>query len=75
MTAQASPIKSPITDAAYDIISTLHTKLEGIQTYSKYAKDGNSQIWQQLAQSDMQAVNTLCQQLEQMVQNGQFRNK
>ena len=67
-------IGSPISNPAYNVISALQAKLEGLEAYRKYAQsDSNSQLWQQLTQLDTQAVQLLTQQLEQMAQQGQLR--
>jgi hypothetical protein len=64
---------SPISDEAYDIISALHNKLEGLDAYSKYAQDGRNEVWQQLSQMDRQAVTVLCEHLEKIVKDGRLR--
>ena len=66
-------VGSPISNEAYNVLSTLHTKLEGLEAYRKYQQDGNGQLWQQLSQQDNQAVEALVQELERMVQSGTFR--
>jgi len=67
-------IGSPISNTAYNVISALQAKLEGLEAYRKYAQsDSNSQLWQQLTQLDTQAVQLLTSQLEQMAQQGQLR--
>jgi hypothetical protein len=67
-------IGSPISNPAYNVISALQAKLEGLEAYRKYAQsDGNQQLWQQLTQMDTQEVELLSSQLEQMAQNGQLR--
>ena len=67
-------IGSPISNPAYNVISALQAKLEGLEAYRKYAQsDGNSQLWQQLTQLDTQCVQLLTAQLEQMAQQGQLR--
>lgn len=68
-------VGSPISNEAYNVLSTLHTKLEGLEAYRKYQQDGNGQIWQQLSQQDNQAVETLVQELERLVKSGGFRSK
>ena len=57
------------------MLSTLHTKLEGLEAYRKYQQDGSQQLWQQLSQQDNQAVEMLVSELERMVQSGTFRMK
>ena len=67
-------IGSPISNPAYNVISALQAKLEGLEAYRKYAQsDSNQQLWQQLTQLDTQAVQLLTTQLEQMAQSGQLR--
>ena len=67
-------IGSPISNTAYNVISALQVKLEGLEAYRKYAQsDSNNQLWQQLTQLDIQAVQLLTQELEQMAKNGQLR--
>jgi hypothetical protein len=67
-------IGSPISNTAYNVISALQAKCEGLEAYRKYAQsDGNSKLWQQLTQLDTQAVQLLTAELEQMAKNGQLR--
>ena len=65
-------VGSPISNEAYNVLSALHSKLEGLEAYRKYQQDGG-QIWQQLSQQDNQAVQTLIQELERLVRDGKFR--
>jgi hypothetical protein len=69
----SSGVGSPISNDVYNVIAALHEKLEGLEAYCKYAQGGSNQIWQQLSQFDQQAVQLLCQQLEQLVQSGKLR--
>ena len=74
MTMTQSGISSPISNEAYNVLTALQSKLEGLEAYRKYAQNGSdSQIWQQLARSDTQAVEMLVQELERMVRDGKFR--
>ena len=66
-------VGSPISNEAYNVLSALHSKLEGLEAYRKYSQDGDARIWQQLSQQDTQAVETLVQELERLVQQGKFR--
>jgi hypothetical protein len=66
-------VGSPISNAAYNVLSALHSKLEGLEAYRKYSQDGNQQLWQQLSQADTQAVETLVGELERLVRDNQFR--
>ena len=69
---QSQGVGSPISNEAYNVLSALHSKLEGLEAYRKYQQDGG-QIWQQLSQQDTQAVQTLVGELERLVQEGRFR--
>jgi hypothetical protein len=69
---QTQGVGSPISNEAYNVVAALHAKLEGLEAYRKYQQSGG-QIWQQLAQQDIQAVETLVQELEQLVKGGKFR--
>ena len=72
-TQQRQGIGSPISNEAYNVVSALHSKLEGLEAYRKYSQDGDQQIWQQLSQADNQAVETLIGELERLVRDGKFR--
>jgi hypothetical protein len=68
--AQAMPAQSgyPVDDLTYDLISVLHTKLEGLAAYKKYLQDAQGdqeamQILQQCQQQDMQMAQQLKQHL------------
>ena len=73
VTQQRQNIGSPIRNEAYNVISALHSKLEGLEAYRKYSQDGDQRIWQQLSQQDNQAVETLIGELERLVRNNKFR--
>ena len=67
-------IGSPVSNEVYNVISVLHNKMEELEAYRMYAKDGgNPQLWQYLTQTDTQAVQYLMQELERIVQTGQHR--
>ena len=68
----AASTSLPVSNAAYDVIATLHEKLQGMEAMQQYAKDGNASLWQQMSQADIQSVNTLCGELERIVQAGQL---
>ena len=72
-TQQRQGIGSPISNEAYNVVSALHSKLEGLEAYRKYSQDGAQQIWQQLSQADNQAVETLIGELERLVRDNKFR--
>lgn len=66
-------IGSPISNEAYDVLTALQSKLEGLEAYRKYAKDGNDTLWQELSRADQQCVDRLVGELERMVKEGTFR--
>lgn len=66
-------VGSPISNEAYNIISALHAKLEGLEAYRKYAKDATTEIWRDLTQIEMQGVERLVSQLEHIVAEGKLR--
>ena len=73
---QVQGIGSPVSNEVYDVITTLQSKLKGLEAYRKFAQNGgNTQLWQYLSQIDQQAVQVLSQQLEQMVQAGHLRQR
>ena len=72
-TQQGQGVGSPISNEAYNVLSALHSKLEGLEAYRKYSRDGGEQLWQRLTQQDTQAVETLIGELERLVRDGKFR--
>ena len=64
---------SPISNEAYNVLTALQSKLEGLEAYRKYAQSGDSRLWQQLSQQDTQAVELLVQELEQLLRDGKLR--
>ncbi len=71
---QGQGVGSPIGNDAYNVITALQAKLEGLEAYRKYQQSGGgSQLWQQLNGLDTQAVQLLTQELERLVQQGQLR--
>jgi rubrerythrin len=63
-TPQRSTIDSPVDDATYDILMALASKLEAIDTYRKYADDGDdADLWQQLAKDDRRHADRLLEEL------------
>lgn len=73
MQGQTGNVGSPITNEAYNVISALASKLEGLEAYRKYSKDGSGQIWQQLTQIEVQGVQKLVDELETLVKDGKLR--
>jgi hypothetical protein len=68
-------IGSPISNEAYDVLTALHSKLEGLEAYRKFAKDGNDGLWRELTKSDVECVERLVGELERMVKGGTLRMK
>lgn len=66
-------VGSPISNEAYNVITALQNKLEGMEAYRKYSQTGNSRLWQQLTEFDERAVSSLVDELERLVQSGEFR--
>ena len=66
-------VGSLISNQAYNVLSALHSKLEGLEAYRKYSRDGDQQLWQQLSQQDTDAVETLVAELEQLAREGGLR--
>ena len=66
-------VGSPISNDAYNVITALQSKLEGLEAYRKYQGSGGGQFWQQLTQLDMQAVQLLTEELERLAQSGGLR--
>jgi rubrerythrin len=57
-------IESPVDDATYDVLMALASKLEAIDTYRKYEKDGaDSELWRQLAEDDRRHADRLLEAL------------
>ncbi len=71
---QTQGVGSPISNEAYNVLTALQSKLEGLEAYRKYAASGGeTQLWQQLTESDSQAVERLVSQLERLVRENKFR--
>lgn len=56
---------SPVDDATYNLISALHSKLEGIEVLERYAQDDDNGIFQGIAADDRRHVEQLLQALRQ----------
>lgn len=71
---QSQGVGSPISSEAYNVLTALQAKLEGMEAYRKYQQSGgNTPLWQQLNDLDERAVQLLSQELERLVQEGQLR--
>lgn len=66
-------VGSPISNEAYNVISALQSKLEGLEAYRKYAKDSSSALWRELSNDESQCVAKLVDELERLVHDGKFR--
>jgi hypothetical protein len=73
--AATTGVGSPITNEAYNVLTALQAKLEGLEAYRKYAKDSDAGLWQQLTQIELQAVTMLVNEVERLVQEGKFKMK
>lgn len=62
----------------YNLLKALSESLEACETYKKYAKDGNQQLWQRLIQSTEENARILHQELAKVMssqgQQGQFQS-
>jgi hypothetical protein len=70
---QEEGIGSPISNDAYNIITALHAKLEGLEAYRKFSKDGHKEVWRKLSEEDVRSVEILVDELERLVHDGKFR--
>lgn len=68
-----SGLGSPISNEAYDVITALQAKLEGLEAYRKYARSTNATMWIELTRSDISCVERLVQSLEQLVRDDKLR--
>ena len=66
-------IGSPISNEAYNVLAALHAKLEGLEAYRKFSKDGQERVWQQLTERDIESVGVLISELERIVREGRLR--
>jgi hypothetical protein len=62
----------PVDNATYNLLQTLTSKLEAIEAYSKYSKDGDQnsqQFFNQMMQTEQQHARQLMQMLKQRCQS------
>ncbi len=69
-TATSNEARYPIDNRTYDLISTLHTKLEGLAAYQKYLQDAQGdpeyrQLFEQLYEQDSQQAQAVLRHLRQ----------
>ena len=78
MTVQASHhyrtdnIQSPIDDQLYDLLQTLTSKCEAIETYAKYEDDASGdakQVFQEIARDDIRHAERLLEVLRKTLGN------
>jgi len=58
-------IDSPVDDDTYNILMALASKLEAIDTYKKYASNGDQGLWRELASDDRRHAERLYDTLRQ----------
>jgi hypothetical protein len=68
-------VGSPITNEAYDLLTALQSKLEGLEAYRKYSKDAKQGLWAELSRVDRQGVDRLVDELEKLVREGGLRER
>ena len=64
---RTSNIQSPIDDQLYDLLQTLTSKCEAIETYAKYEDDASGDakaVFQEIAQDDIRHAKRLLQVLK-----------
>jgi hypothetical protein len=71
--AETKDVGSPISNQAYNVITALQAKLEGLEAYRKYAKDGDMELWRDLTRNELQLVGRLVAKLEARVESGELR--
>ncbi len=69
----SSGVGSLISNEAYDVITALQAKLEGLEAYRKYTSDKDPAFWQSIAQHDLETVQLLVDELERLVRDGKLR--
>lgn len=69
----STSVGSPLSNEAYNIITALQAKLEGLEAYRKFAQDGNEEVWQRLMPLEIEAVSLLVDELEQLVEDDKLR--
>jgi hypothetical protein len=72
-TQHSGSVGSPISNEAYNVITALQAKLEGLEAYRKYAQDADDELWRELTQADLGAIELLVNELERLVSEGKLR--
>jgi hypothetical protein len=57
--------KSVVDNTTYNLLMALTSKLEAIEVYSKYAGDGDRDLWQRMADDDRRDADELLAKLKQ----------
>jgi hypothetical protein len=57
-------IESPVDDETYNVLMALASKLEAIDTYRRYAGDGEGDLWRELAQDERRHAQRLFGELK-----------
>lgn len=67
--SSASATRSPVDDATYNLLQSLVTKLEGIETFSKYAADGGewAELYDRLARENVDSATELLSALRKQL--------
>ena len=67
---RSSSIQSPIDDQLYDLLQTLTSKCEAIETYAKYEDDATGdakQVFQEIARDDVRHAELLLEVLRKQL--------
>ena len=64
-TTTPTGMQSPVDNATYDLLQSLTSKLEAIEAYTKYAKDGGetAELFERLAREDAAHASDLVEAL------------
>ncbi len=57
----------PVDNKTYDLMQTLVSKLEALEAYQKYEKDGVPHIFQKMYEDDSRHARELLDELRQML--------
>ena len=69
---QSSSFRSPVEDQVYDLLQTLTSKCEAIETYAKYEEDATGEVkqaFQDMAADDIKHAERLLQLLKTQLNN------
>jgi len=58
-------VSAPVDNATYNLLMALTSKLESIEVYEKYAKDGDEDLWVRLGADDRRHADELLTTLKQ----------